>query len=293
MSDDFSFTPVVIIGAGRSGTNMLRDMLTNLDDIETWPCDEINPIWRHGNIHWPNDAIPRERAVQSRDYIRRAFQRIWRETGNPRYVVEKTCANSLRVPFVDAVIPEAKYIHIVRDGIDVVASAQKRWRGEMELASLPYYWAKIKYAPWIDLPLYGWSFLKNRVAMARSDQKRMDVWGPRFDGMEEMRTDGATLDAICATQWARCVMAADEALSAMPQDKALTLRYETVTADPKAALKQIADFLGEDIAATEITRAVGDVTARSVGKGRKALAGDAEHLMQIMRPALEHFGYED
>ena len=31
-------------------------------------------------------------------------------------LVEKTCANSLRVPFVEKIVPEAKYIFIVRDG---------------------------------------------------------------------------------------------------------------------------------------------------------------------------------
>ena len=39
-------------------------------------------------------------------------------------MVEKTCANTLRLPFVDKVLPEARYLHIVRDGVDVVASAE-------------------------------------------------------------------------------------------------------------------------------------------------------------------------
>ena len=39
--------PVIIIGAGRSGTNMLRDLLAQLPQFSTWPCDEINYIWRH------------------------------------------------------------------------------------------------------------------------------------------------------------------------------------------------------------------------------------------------------
>jgi len=289
---DLSFTPVVIVGAGRSGTNMLRDALTALDGFATWPCDEINPIWRHGNLRWPDDAIPPERAIQARDYIRRAFKRIWRETGKPRFVVEKTCANSLRVPFVDTVIPEARYIHIVRDGVDVVASAQKRWRGEMEMASMPYYLAKLRYAPWSDIPAYGLSFVKNRIAIMRSSEKRMDVWGPRFPDMMAMQKSGASLDEICATQWVRCVEAAEDALGAMPDGKALTLNYEAVTAEPARTLGQILRFLADDRDMAEIQRAVADISPHSVGKGRKALEGDAGRLMDIMRPTLVRHGYE-
>jgi hypothetical protein len=278
------FTPVIIVGAGRSGTNILRDAITGLPGFGTWPCDEINPIWRHGNIAWPSDEIPAENAIKSRAYIRRACERIWRETG--------TCANSMRVPFVDAVVPEAKYIHIVRDGVDVVASAQKRWRGEMELASLPYYLAKIKYTPLQDLPIYGWSFVKNRLAMLRNEQKRMDIWGPRFADMDAMREQGASLDALCAMQWAQCVNAADAALAPMPEDKALTLHYEAFTADPTTVLTQVLNFLEADCDTSEIADAASGVSSQSVGKGRKSLSGDVERIMEIMRPTLMQHRYE-
>ena len=290
---DLAARPVVLVGAGRSGTNMLRDVLTDLEGFETWPCDEINPIWRHGNVQWPNDAIPPEKADRSRRYIRRAFDRIWRETGRPKFIVEKTCANSLRLPFVDAILPEARYIHIVRDGVDVVASAQKRWRGEMELATLPYYWAKLRYAPLADLPIYGWSFVKNRVAMATNSEKRMEIWGPRFPGMDAMREQGASLDEICAQQWVACVEAADAALAAMPKDKSLTLQYEAFTTDAPTAVANILDFLGEQRSTDEIAHGIRNVSKRSVGKGRKALSGNVQKLMEIMRPALAQFGYED
>src|SRR5699024_12209800 len=118
--------PVVIIGAPRSGTNMLRDVLCSLDHVATWPCDEINYIWRHGNLRYPSDELPPKRAtVPVRRYIRRQFDWVMRRYG-VRYVVEKTCANSLRVPFVDAVVPEAKYVFIRRDGLDAVGSAMGR-----------------------------------------------------------------------------------------------------------------------------------------------------------------------
>lgn len=286
----FDFTPIVVLGAGRSGTNMLRDALTALEGFETWPCDEINPIWRHGNIRWPNDEFPPERAARSRDYIRGAFQRIWRDTGKPAFVVEKTCANTLRVPFVDAVVPEAKYIHIIRDGVDVVASAQKRWKGEMELASVPYYLAKIKYAPLMDLPRYGFSFLRNRIQMLRSNEKRMDVWGPRFSGMDEAQN--ASLGEICARQWVACVDQASEALAQLPPDRHTTVSYEAFTERPVEALREITDFLGLQIEEQAIVAAVAVVSQRSVGKGRKALSGNVEHLMDILRPALQRYGYE-
>ena len=114
----------------------------------------------------------------------------------------------------------------------------------MEIAPLSYYWAKIKYAPWSDLPLYGWSFLANRIAMARSNEKRMRIWGPRFADMDAIRDGGASLDALCATQWVRCVEGADTALTALPDDKTLTLKYEAVTMDPALALDKITRFLG-------------------------------------------------
>src|SRR5690606_11626506 len=146
------FTPLIIIGAARSGTNILRDTLARLPGFETWDCDEINPIWRHGNTGWPNDEIPADRTHgRVKPYIRRQFLKLWRRSGKPAFVIEKTCANTLRVPFVDAVLPEAKYLHLVRNGFDVVASSRKRWKGELEVPSLPYFLAKAKYVPLRDI----------------------------------------------------------------------------------------------------------------------------------------------
>jgi len=289
-ADDFRFTPVVILGAGRSGTNMLRDALTKLEQFETWPCDEINPIWRHRNIGLPNDEIPAERAARSKAFIRKAFNRIWRETGQPDFVVEKTCANTLRVPFVDEVLPEAKYIHIIRDGVDVVASAQKRWKGELELPSLPYYWAKIKYTSITDLPAYGYSFAKNRLAMMRSADNRMEIWGPRFTGMDAMQDQ--SLDTVCAHQWVECVTQASTALANFSAERHITIKYEAMTQNPAETLRTIVKFLDHPVSDGAIEKAVESVSQRSVGKGRKALTGDTEGLIDIMRPTLQHHGYE-
>ena len=49
--------PMVIVGAGRSGTNVLREVLCSFPGFSTWPCDEINYIWRHGNRGAPTDEL--------------------------------------------------------------------------------------------------------------------------------------------------------------------------------------------------------------------------------------------
>lgn len=282
MPDSLPFQPVVIIGAGRSGTNILRDTLTGLPSFATWPCDEINPIWRQGNLHWPNDELPVERLTTTiRHRIRSAFVKIWKQERKPDFVVEKTCANALRVPFVAAAVPEARFIHIVRDGHDVVRSAQRRWQGKMEIPSLPYFAAKARYAPLRNLPHYGLNFVKNRVSFLASRDHRLASWGPRFDGMDAIMDK--PLDLICAYQWAACVTQATQALSDLPV-ASVTLSYDDFVRAPDAGLDKITQFLGVRIDADTIARATRDVRKPSGAKATQA--GLSDEALQIIRETM-------
>ncbi|MBZ6377438.1 hypothetical protein B5C34_04935 [Pacificimonas flava] len=290
-ADAFSFVPLIIIGAGRSGTNILRDTLCRLDGFATWDCDEINPIWRHGNLSVAHDEFgPTEARPAVRNFIREQFRKAWRRLGRPRYLVEKTCANSLRVPFVDAVLPEARYVFIYRDGVDVVASAQKRWRGEMEVESLPYYWAKARNTPLRDLPVYAYRFIATRVSMLLGRSQHLSSWGPRFKGMDRLAA-AATLDELCAHQWSKCVERSADAFAEMPPEKLVRIRYESLVEDPDAAVSKILDFLGEHTDRRAISEATAAVSRRSVGRGRRSLGAQANQLMAIMKEPLERLGY--
>lgn len=290
---DLPFRPLIIIGAGRSGTNILRDALCALPGFATWPCDEINPIMRHGNIGMPHDRFD---AMQARPavarFIRAAFKREWERQGRPAFLVEKTCANSLRVPFLATIFPEAQFVFLHRHGGDVLASARKRWRGEMEIPSLPYYWSKIRFTPLRDLPVYGWRFLKARARMLAGQAEHMASWGPMSPAMLDLPLD-ASLDLICARQWADCVTIAQDDLARLGPQRVHSLAYESFVAQPAEALEAIAAFVDADVSSADCAAAAANVRTSSVGKGAAALASASDDVISIVRPVLDRLGYSD
>ena len=289
-NESFHFRPLVIIGAGRSGTNILRDTLCDLSGFTTWPCDEINPIWRHGNISWPDDEMPPEMVTPSvRRFIRGSFQRIWCKQGFPNFVVEKTCANSLRVPFVDKILPEARFIYIVRDGYDVVSSALKRWKGELEIPGLSYYLSKARFAPVADLPRYAISTLLNKLAIKLGRQECFRSWGPRFSGWDKFSE--APLEEIVARQWAECVNASDASFAQFDSSRFIYLRYEDFTSDPVASLMRITQWLEASADEMEVRSVAASVRRTSVGKGRAIGENFSITVKDILEVPMRKHGY--
>jgi hypothetical protein len=269
--------PVIIIGAPRSGTNILRDVLTSLPSITTWPCDEINLMWRHGNARHPSDELPPELATPAvQRYMRRQFERVSHRRGC-EMVVEKTCANSLRVDFVERIFPDAAYLFIVRDGIDAIASSMKRWTAPFDLA---YTLRKVRYVPVTDLPYYGARFLLNRLHRLTTTAKQLAVWGPVFKGMRKAAAE-LSLEEVCAQQWRACVESAESSLATLPPQRVFRLRYEDFARGAEATTTEICSFLDLPVDTDLIAAAAGKVRDNSVGKGRRALT--AQQLRRIER----------
>jgi len=287
-SGTVQYQPVVIIGAPRSGTNMLRDVLCQLDRVGTWPCDEINYIWRHGNISHSSDEISTKLLSSStKEYIRKKFDQRAKRDGL-KFLIEKTCANSLRVPFVQEVFPNAKYIFIYRNGLDAVASAKIRWGAKMEFK---YLVKKARFVPFIDLPYYAIKYMLNRAHRLFSREKRLAFWGPKLENMEEL-LESYSLEEVCAYQWKKCVTAADQALNEKTDKQVIRVCYESFVANPEEQLIAIADWLGAVYTSSVISNAVSDVSERSVGKGHKQLGGDVMRKVNpIIEGTLSKYGY--
>lgn len=282
------FKKIIIIGAPRSGTNILRDVISSFDGFCTWPCDEINYIWRHGNVHFLSDEIPAHKSNNKIEhYVNNRFQEI-ADKYSADVVIEKTCANSLRVPFIEAVIPDARYIFIYRDGIDATGSAKDRWTAKLDV---PYILKKIKFVPKIDLPYYAFRYLWARMHRFISREKRLAFWGPALNNMSDI-LQNHSLNEVCALQWQKCVDKAEEAFSSMSASKVIRVRYEDFVTKPTQEIDRILEFIGQEVGSEEIRQAVKPVTPSSIGKGRKALGvREVSNLEQLIGDTLKRYDY--
>ncbi|WP_075081619.1 sulfotransferase family protein [Mariniblastus fucicola] len=280
--------PAVIIGAARSGTNMLRNLLSELEPFATWPCDEINYIWRHGNREFETDEFTAEMANEKTvAYIRKQFARFAKDHPG-KMVIEKTCANTLRCEFVQAVLPNAKFIHIIRDGRDAAASASLRWNAGLDIG---YLMKKARYVPKTDVPYYALRYLGSHIYRLTAKKDRLSTWGPKFTGMQTAFEQN-DLAVGCAIQWKSCVSKAIEQLGKLDQKKVMTVRYEAVTSDPAMWLNKICEFLDRDVAPVSIAELTDSVSKKSVGKWQKQLSElQVQQINEVAGDLLTKLGY--
>lgn len=270
--------PVVVIGAGRSGTNILRDILSASPRAATWPCDEINYAWRYGNRSFPTDELTRTHVrPKTRRYMRRLFESLAEETG-AEFIVEKTCANSLRVEYVAEILPEARFVFIQRDPIDVVASAMRRWRGELDLG---YVADKVRYVPKPDLPYYAARYVRHRLHKLLSREGTLPTWGPRFEGIDELASE-EPLHVVCAAQWHACHAKASQSLDDLSKTTGITrVQYESLAREPADVITDVTRHVYGFTDAASVRYAAHHVSADSIGRGAAQLS--AQEITDVER----------
>lgn len=110
---------VFIVGCARSGTSILGELIASHPDVNY--IFEERGIWEK-DILGENDG----HRLQAYQAITPINKKIWEWfeviSKNKIMVVEKNPRHTLRIPFIRAIFPEAKFIHIIRDGRDVACS---------------------------------------------------------------------------------------------------------------------------------------------------------------------------
>lgn len=262
----YRYQPLILIGAARSGTKLVRDLIAAHPAVDRVPYD-INYIWRLGNEHLPHDELsPELLTPQIRQRILRGFTRY---SSWAPFLIEKTVSNCLRVAYVHAVFPEARFIHLVRDGRDVIESVYRQWIAPPDWR---YILEKAKSFPLTEA--FGYALYYARYTcrkLVTPDKKKSGTWGPRYAGIDEDLASKDLLE-VCAIQWARSVERALSDLSSLPIEQVLSIRYEDFVRNPCSYLEMIAQFAG--IAPVPYLEKVNVeiVSQQNIGKGSRNLS---------------------
>jgi hypothetical protein len=224
--------PIFIVGAGRSGTTMLRDALNSHSEVQSLPY-EINFVWHFGNQMLSHDFLDPVIHLDARikSFIQTYFQKDQEELP---VILDKTVANAARLRFVSEIFPNAKILHVVRDGRAVVASAMDRWQTP---GSIGYGLDKLSHVPLRVLP----GFLAANVAK-RFDTRRKSSWGVRWPGIDQDSKDLSLVEK-CARQWSKTVTAGkvQGRFLNKSQTRYLEIKYEDFVNEPLGLSRQILD----------------------------------------------------
>ena len=120
--------PVFVIGCSRSGTTITFETLAASGAFLHFGY-ELPQFWNglHGphTNGWESEAAG---AGDARPQHRDAALRFFYQRLGAGPVLDKTCINTLRVPYLHALFPHATFVFIHRDGRDNVSSMMEGWR---------------------------------------------------------------------------------------------------------------------------------------------------------------------
>ncbi len=144
-------------------------------------------------------------------------------------LVEKTPKNTLRVPFLDELFPDAFFLFLTRDpwaNIDSLVSA----------------WAAVDRLGPLQRPRYGRSGYDVASGLGLRDYPRGCWKFALVPGWRSLR--GGSLADAAALQYLRCNQIAFDDLSGIDARRVLRVRYEEFVADTVAVLKRILAWAG-------------------------------------------------
>ena len=241
---------VFVVGSPRSGTTFLAGAVGAQPGFVD--LGEVRPV-KASIERWA--ALPEADAARE---LRATLERV-RRLGLVRDLrpVEQTPEVSFVVGAAARAYPEATFLHIVRDGRDVVCSLLEK----------------------------GW---------LRDEREGRDDAGLRYGGHVRSWVEpdrpaefrAASEAARAAWAWRRYFVAARQA----PAEQTLELRYEELANDPRATAERIAARLGTSPG--PLAESLSAVHARSVGRWRNDLT--AEQVSDVEREAgalLRELGY--
>lgn len=224
--------PVFILGCSRAGTTVTFQTIRQTPHLLSFPYEIPqfwHSLWGPRNNNFESDAAGAEQALPS--HRNRAFAHFYARLGKGR-VLDKTCINILRIPYLYKLFPRAHFIYIHRDGRDNISSLMEGWRQRGRF-DLKQYIGELPTAVEInDGEFNDWCF---------------------FLPPEWRAYNRDSLEDVCAYQWITANTLALEASQFIPEQQWIALRYEDIFERPVEMFRTVFERL--DIPFTDKLRA--------------------------------------
>lgn len=169
--------PIFLIGSPRSGTWLAVDLFGTHPEVANWseagrvfdPAHYDDPEAEHV---WGAEYATPARSAR----LHRWFEWYRQREGKPRFV-NKHPRNTLRIPFLRRVFPDARFIHVIRDGRGVVSSVvaeinshARRQRLPMGGFAKPSGWRQLLRDDLVEQSTLQWQAI---VRMARAEGRSL------------------------------------------------------------------------------------------------------------------------
>lgn len=205
--------PIFVIGAARSGTTFLGSCLAATPGVSY----HHEPVATKAAARYLFDGSWSDR--RGAFYYRSVYRWLLRihADGDLRFA-EKTPRNCFIIPFLAKTFPDARFIHIIRDGRDAALSlSEKPWLSDREQQPDRFEPGGYQMGPYARF----W------VEPDRTNE---------FESTSDYHR--------CIWAWRRYTEAALAGSASIDPARVLEIRYEEFVADPDAVGTQILDFLG-------------------------------------------------
>ena len=295
-----------IIGSGRSGTTLLGDIL----DLHPLLCRWYEPYFVMDRYfrNAPNDCRAAKDANEKVEkYIKGAYDHFRKRRGC-RTVIDKSPRNSLKLPFLLEIFPEARFIHIIRDGRDATLSIYKEWQKRQTILKKRKYYQAIQSIRkfLVRQPLFEHKIAAvlfeianfrdiSRLNMVFQRYKRWDGrvgWGPRFEGWQA-EIDKVTTLELSALQWVKCLEAIVANRFIIKSNRYMEIRYEDFLIRPENILLEIFKFLALEFP-PNFMDLIPTLKVTNYNKWRQGFSAEQKACIgPIIQPLLDQYGFAD
>jgi putative sulfotransferase len=212
------------------------------------------------------------------DHMRAVFAALADATGR-RVWIERTGDSLLLTGRLAQMFPQARFVHLHRDGRDVAISM----RGKPDFRAKVAYFGQLRR---IGLSPYRPDFA---YGVARWHEW-VEAVGARFLDVRQV-TDADVSLQECGLHWSWSVEAGLAELARVPPERVLTIGYEELLDDPRTTLRHLADFTGEIQPDTAWLERAAAMAAPAVSHYDRLPARDRAELDLACKTGLRLLGY--